>query len=225
MTTDAERREATDQWTIDLREQQLRDLRAQLATANEARQQLQDALHVRDTQLAAATQRAEAAEAKIAIALGADKPNKPATPTERARHWALEAAAQKERAEAAEQALALATNSTPGKGTGVWVPLEKWQKIQDQLLALRVDRSKTVKLRNETDTIIWSLKPDDVPGAINWGDLGCCEVQEVVNDMRRWYRVIIEEADPANPALHAAVLAGLVALGWDADDLEIETAW
>jgi len=46
MTTDAERREATDQWTIQTREQQLRDLRAQLATANEARQQLQDALHV-----------------------------------------------------------------------------------------------------------------------------------------------------------------------------------
>ena len=44
MTTDAERREATDQWTSDLREQQLRDLRAQLATA---------------------TQRAEAAEARV----------------------------------------------------------------------------------------------------------------------------------------------------------------
>lgn len=55
MTTDAERREATDQWAIQLREQQLRELRVQLAIANEARQQLQDALHVRDTQLAAAT--------------------------------------------------------------------------------------------------------------------------------------------------------------------------
>ena len=32
MTTDAERREATDQWTIDLREKQLRELREQLAT-------------------------------------------------------------------------------------------------------------------------------------------------------------------------------------------------
>jgi len=35
MTTDAERSEATDAWTIDLREQQLRDLRAQLATATQ----------------------------------------------------------------------------------------------------------------------------------------------------------------------------------------------
>jgi DNA repair exonuclease SbcCD ATPase subunit len=122
VTTDAERREATDQWTIQLREQQLRDLRAQrdaatqradaaesalrlatdsapgkttgvwmtlaayqdllsklteiearvraqtvqLATANEARQQLQEALHVRDTQQAAATKRAEDAEAVLA---------------------------------------------------------------------------------------------------------------------------------------------------------------
>jgi hypothetical protein len=39
----------------------VRKLQAQLTTANEARQQLQDALHVRDTQLAAATQRAQVA--------------------------------------------------------------------------------------------------------------------------------------------------------------------
>ncbi len=136
MSTDAERREATDQWTIQLREQQLRELRQQLA---------------------AVTARAETAEAR--------------------------------------------------------------------LLSLQVDRSKTVKLRDDTDNVIWALKPEYVPGAINWGDLGCCEVQEVINDMHRWYRVIIEEADPSNPALHAAVLAGLAALGWDTDDIEIETAW
>ncbi len=47
-------------------------------------------------------QRAEAAETRLAIALGADKPDKPATAKERARHWALEAAAQKERADEAE---------------------------------------------------------------------------------------------------------------------------
>ncbi len=99
------------------------------------------------------------------------------------------------------------------------------ETAEARLLVLQVDRSKTVKLRDETDNVIWALKPDDVPGAINWGDLGCCEVQEVIDDERRWYRVIIEEADPSNPALHAAVTAGLVALGWPADDIEIETAW
>jgi hypothetical protein len=99
------------------------------------------------------------------------------------------------------------------------------EAAEARLLALQVERSKAVKLRDETDTVIWSLKPDDVPGAINWGDLGCREVQEVVNEERRWYRVIIEEADPVNPVLYDAVLAGLVALGWQADDIEIETAW
>ena len=94
-----------------------------------------------------------------------------------------------------------------------------------QVLRLQVDRSKTVKLRDETDNVIWALKPDDVPGAINWGDLGVREVQEVIDEERRWWRVIVEEADPSNQALHAAVTAGLVALGWQADDIEIETAW
>ena len=99
------------------------------------------------------------------------------------------------------------------------------EAAEARLLALQVDRSKAVKLRDETDNVIWALKPDDVPGAINWGDLGVHEVQEVINEERRWWRVAIEKADPSNPALHAAVLAGLVALGWDADDIEIETAW
>ena len=39
---------------------------------------------------------------KLKTALGGDKPDKPATAKERARHWAVEAAAQKERAEVAE---------------------------------------------------------------------------------------------------------------------------
>lgn len=80
MTTDAERREATDQWTIDLREQQLRDLQAQLTIAtqrDEQRRVLLDDAQVlaRDAQrraadaeiaLAAAIKRAEAAEAQLA---------------------------------------------------------------------------------------------------------------------------------------------------------------
>ncbi len=42
-------------------------------------------------------------------------------------------AAATQRAETAEAALALATNSTPGKGTGVWVPLDKWQELQTRV--------------------------------------------------------------------------------------------
>jgi hypothetical protein len=99
------------------------------------------------------------------------------------------------------------------------------ETAEARLLALQVDRSKAVKLRDDTDNVIWALKPDDVPGAINWGDLWVREVQEVIDEERRWYLVVIEEADPSNQALHAAVTAGLVALGWNADDIELETAW
>lgn len=151
--------------------------------------------------------------------------------------------------DAAVSALRL-TRAAQGQHTGVFMRLDAYQDLLSQiatleeqvkalrvqvstraetaearLLALQVDRSKAVKLRDETDNVIWALKPADVPGAINWGDLGVREVQEVIDDERRWYRVIIEEADPSNPALHAAVTAGLVALGWPADDIEIETAW
>lgn len=45
MTTDAERCEATDHWTIQLREQQLRDLRAQLDAANQDKAALKRTLH------------------------------------------------------------------------------------------------------------------------------------------------------------------------------------
>lgn len=171
MTTDAERREATDQWTIQLREGQLRELRAQLATVTADR----DGLALELSHLRPEWQAVTAERDELRLQLGA--------------------------------------------------AIQRADKAAIELLALQVDRSKTVKLRDETDTVIWALKPEDVPGAINWGDLGCREVQEVVNEERRWYRVIIEEADPSNPALHAAVLAGLTAMGWDTDDIELETAW
>jgi hypothetical protein len=102
---------------------------------------------------------------------------------------------------------------------------QRAEAAEQRLLALQVDAGALVRLRDDTDNVLWSLKPEDIPGAINWGDLGTRETQEVIDESRRWYRVIIEEADPANPALHTAVLAGLAALGWDTNDLEIETAW
>lgn len=107
----------------------------------------------------------------------------------------------------------------------VQILVDRAEKAEAQLLALQVDAGTLVRLRDDTDNVLWSLKPDDVPGAINWGDLGTRETQEVIDEQRRWYRVIIEEADPANPDLHAAVLAGLDKKGWNVDDLEIETAW
>lgn len=129
----------------------------------------------------------------------------------------------RQRQQAADEAMAALAQHNPPQW--VWDRDEQVKTLQARILQLEVDRSKAVKLRDETDNVIWSLKPDDVPGAINWGDLGAREIQHVTSDDRQWWRVVIEEADPSNPALHAAVLAGLVTLGWTADDIEIETAW
>ena len=51
-------------------------------------------------------ERAEQAETKLATLLGADKPDRPATPTQMMRHWMLIASEQKRRADAAEHQLA-----------------------------------------------------------------------------------------------------------------------
>lgn len=219
----------------DPREAVIAELRAQLATANEARQQLQEALSVRNTQLATVTQRAEAAEAKLNDVLPGyvaqcakllEDNTDQAWEIAKLRHYveALERRLDYQtRQQAVEAAsVALAKHNPP---QWIWDRDAQAKALQARILSLEVGRSKTVKLRDDTDSIIWSLKPNDVPGAINWGDLGVREVQHVTDDDRQWYRVIIEEADPGNPALHAAVLAGLAALGWQADDLEIETAW
>jgi len=85
-------------------------------------------------------------------------------------------------------------------------------------------RSDLMRLIRDVDDILHGMNPTTMPGAINWGDLGAREVQIVWTQDYTWhYRVIIEEADPVNPALHDAVLAGLTASDWVG--IEIETAW
>lgn len=97
------------EWIIDLREQQLRDLRAQLA---------------------AATQRMQEAN-QYALSMEAA------------------ANAEKERADAAVSALRLATDSTPGKGTGVWMTLNAYQDLLAQIAELE-ERVKTLQVRQST---------------------------------------------------------------------------
>lgn len=85
-------------------------------------------------------------------------------------------------------------------------------------------RSVVMQLTQDVDDILRGLKPADIPGAINWGDLGAKEVQIVWTQDYTWhFRVIIEEADPVNQALHDAVLTGLTIRNWMG--VEIETAW
>ncbi len=71
---------------------------AQVVKTCQADGRTDDARH----ELAIMTKRAEEAEFKLVAALGADKPDKPATPTERARLFAVVAAEQGRRARQAE---------------------------------------------------------------------------------------------------------------------------
>jgi len=101
------------------------------------------------------------------------------------------------------------------------------QRIAELEAQLFGERQRLVKLSEDADTVLFGLHPDTTPGAINWGDLCAREVQCVWahDDGVHRYRIVIDEADPVNPALHAAVLAGLAALGWDAAEVEIVTEW
>lgn len=68
-----------------------------------------------------------------------------------------------QRADAAQSALALATNSTPGRGTGVWVPLDKWTELQAQLARKDLDAVHVAAATFE------NLRPDiDRYGADQW---------------------------------------------------------
>ena len=63
-----------------------------------------------------------------------------------------------------------------------------------------VDLKPIYEYANE---VLSKLKPTDIAGAINWGDLSCTDVEECrsVHDDFTTVRVTIEEADPNNPEL------------------------
>lgn len=79
-------------------------------------------------------------------------------------------------------------------------------------------------LRHLVDNLLDTADYNNIPGAINWGDLGCREAQYVFDDSYHVYlRVLIEELDPNNPALLEYLNRGLVEAGYT--DVEIEFAW
>ncbi len=61
-------------------------------------------------------------------------------------HLRPEWRAMQQRAEAAESALRLATNSTPGKSTGVWMTLEAYMDLLAQIATLE-EQVKTLRCR------------------------------------------------------------------------------
>ena len=81
------------------------------------------------------------------------------------------------------------------------------------------------KLRFETDLVLHELESTEIEGAINWGDLGCCEASYTVSsDGDSHYHVRIEEAAPGTVALSDAVRARLLARGWP-DNLTVSCEW
>jgi hypothetical protein len=74
--------------------------------------------------------------------------------------------------------------------------------------------------------VLENTKPEDVEGAINWGDLRCTDVVMSVSvhgDI--WIRVDIEEADPHNPELREYMEKKLWEKFPDAPNFEINTEW
>lgn len=79
-------------------------------------------------------------------------------------------------------------------------------------------------LRILVDNLLDAASLSDIPGAINWGDLGCYEVQYVLNDRNDVYlRVLIEELDPNNPALLEYLNRGLTEAGFN--NVDIDFSW
>ena len=83
-----------------------------------------------------------------------------------------------------------------------------------------------LRLEEDTETILRTLSPKEIDGAINWGDLHCVEAVLSVNkDGLEHYRVLIEEAEPENMELHNVMYDQLTGYyGWP-PTIEVVTEW
>lgn len=67
-------------------------------------------------------------------------------------------------------------------------------------------------------------KRDAIPGAINWGDLGCVGARHWVDEYgTHGLSVYIEEASPGSYELQQFIQGHLVANGWT--DVEVNIEW
>jgi hypothetical protein len=91
-----------------------------------------------------------------------------------------------------------------------------------------VTRNEALDLQNAIDDILLGAgtEPDDVRlamGAINWGDLGCTEIElrrSLLHDFPETIVALIEEASP-----DAIGLRDYVRMKLGRDDVQIETEW
>lgn len=86
--------------------------------------------------------------------------------------------------------------------------------------------SRLQSLKRDVEEILQAAvaAPVKVAGAINWGNLHCCQTAECCDDQGREYlEALIEEAAPDAGELHLLVLGRLLELGWS--DVVIRTEW
>jgi len=82
-------------------------------------------------------------------------------------------------------------------------------KILDQNI-----RNTMSQLQEDVDWLLDNAKDLQIPGAINWADLGVIDVIYCVNmDGDEYYIVEIDEAAPDNPDLHQYLYEHLVGCG------------
>ena len=100
------------------------------------------------------------------------------------------------------------------------------QRAEAAEAALTSNADELKRLMVDTDVVLSELNPQEIQGAINWGDLFASEVTRVFDaDHRTWLRIVIEEVSPGTETLIEAVREGLAAKGWDVTNIAIETEW
>lgn len=79
-------------------------------------------------------------------------------------------------------------------------------------------------LRAVADEVVATMRPDQFPGAVNWGDIGCrAAYAGVTEENTEVSLVFIEEGDPGYAEFCRYVEDELRARGWG--DVEVRLEW
>ena len=87
---------------------------------------------------------------------------------------------------------------------------------------LRELQAKAELIMNEIDNALGRLDPNECPDAVNWGDIGCCDVSLVLTGPEPSWRATVTEAAPDCPNLSIYLHKELEKLGYD---VYITTEW
>ena len=92
---------------------------------------------------------------------------------------------------------------------------------------IEIPSIRTLKrIRTMASKLCGDAKAAGVDGAINWGDLGCVNVEIFINcDAGQGVRVYIEEANPHNTELREFIEDGLESVYGNLGGIEVVTEW